>query len=66
MDTKFLTSKWSIAPYDFRVDLNLRYLDGLRWRAEIKDVEGKVLHETKYGKRLAKKIKPYLADLKND
>ena len=56
VDTKFLTRVLTIAPYNLRVNLNLRYLAGtdygLMWRVEIKDARGKPFHETKYGKRL--------------
>ena len=54
---KSLTDTWDIAPYNFKVDLTLRYDDGLVWKAVIKDAEGKLLHETKYVKRLKSAIR---------
>ena len=64
--TKSLTALWDIDPYNLKVDLKLSYLDGLMWRAEIKDAgrvtasvkatpnQGKPSYETKYGKRLGR------------
>ena len=74
--TKSLTALWDIDPYNLKVDLKLSYLDGLMWRAEIKDAgrvtasvkatpnQGKPSYETKYGKRLGRSIKGNFLTLK--
>lgn len=74
--TKSLTGTFDIAPYNLKVDLKLRYLDGMMWRAEIKDAggvtvyvtptpnQGIPLYKTKYFKRLQRKAEGTFLTLK--